>query len=304
MNYRERIRVLLSVTTYRTRLVFFVVLGGLIFIASFFVVDQVLREILRGFSLTFIAVGAVDFVWDILGGDPMELQMTRDFGNVDAKLDNIHRSMAVLSDIVDGNIGIERIWTSRREWEKDPDAGLAAWKERVCRARTIDFVSNTLYTKWLNDDGFRKDLFSNVTSGANVRILIYDPRSAVLKQRAFDELDPRKGGQMRNEIESTLEVVARDRSALDDAAQKRFHICLTDKHYHLAQIIRADEKMLVALYLTTKTGSSAPTLQLRGPATVFFSTYLKQIEELWADGLEVSDNDIQQILLPVQEMQN
>ncbi len=202
MNYRERLKVLLSVATYRTRLVFFVVLGGLIFIASFLVVDQVLQEVLRGFSLTFMAVGAVDFVWDILGGDPTDLQLTRDFSNIDAKLDDIHRSMAVLSDIIDSNIGLERIWTNRREWEKDPVEGLTAWKGRVCRAKTVEFVSNTLYTKWFNDDGFRKDLFANVTNGADVRILIYDPRSAVLKQRAFDELDPRKGGQMRIEIES------------------------------------------------------------------------------------------------------
>jgi hypothetical protein len=304
MNYRERIKVLLGVATYRTRLAFFVVLGGLIFITSFLVVDQVLREILRGFSLTFMAVGAVDFVWDILGGGPLELQLTRDFDNVDAKLDNIHRSMAVLSDIVDANIGIERIWINRREWEQNPVAGLASWKALVCRARTVDIVSNTLWTRWFHDEGFRREFFTNIAHGATVRILIYDPRSDVLRLRASDENDPGAGKQMRNEIESTLEVVVRDRAALDDAAKKRMTVRLTNQHYHLAQIIRADEKMLVAIYLTRKTGSAAPTFQLRGPETVYYSTYLGQIEDLWADGLEVSDDEIRQLLLPVQAAQN
>ncbi len=99
-------------------------------------------------------------------------------------------------------------------------------------------------------------------------------------------------------------MAARDRAALDDAAKKRFRLRLTDKHYHLAQIVRADDKMLVALYLTTKTGSWAPTLQLRGPATEYFAAYLKQIEDLWAAGLEVSDDDIQQLLLSVEKIQN
>jgi hypothetical protein len=304
MNYRDRIKALLGVATYRTRLVFFGVLGVLIFLVSFLVVDQVLREVLRGFSLTFMAVGAVDFVWDILGGDPLELQLTRDLGNIDAKLDNIHRSMAVLSDVVDANIGLERIWVNRRAWEQNSAAGLAFWKTLVCHARTVDIVSNTLWTRWFHDEEFRKQFFANIARGATVRILIYDPHSEVLKLRASDENDPGAGKQMRNEIESTLEVMARDRATLDDAAQKRIRVRLTNKHYHLMQIVRADEKMLVALYLTSKTGSSAPTFQLRGPETAYFSTYLEQIESLWLDGLEVSDDDIQQLLLPVHGAQN
>jgi hypothetical protein len=202
------------------------------------------------------------------------------------------------------NIGLERIWVNRREWEQNPVAGLASWKTRVCRARTVDIVSNTLWTRWFHDEAFRREFFANIAYGATVRILIYDPRSEVLRLRASDENDPGAGKQMRNEIESTLEVVVRDRAALDEAAKKRITVRLTNRHYHLAQIVRADEKMLVATYLSRKTGSAAPTFQLRGPETAYYSTYLEQIDSLWADGLEVSDEDIQEILLPVQRAKN
>jgi hypothetical protein len=52
----------------------------------------------------------------------------------------------------------------------------------------------------------------------------------------------------------------------------------------MAQIIRADKRILVALYLSKKSGSYCPTLQILGPDSSLFEAYSQQFEILWAAG--------------------
>jgi hypothetical protein len=241
------------------------------------------------------------FIWDFLGGDPMELRIMDSFAEVDKKLDVLHRSIDVQRDNLDKNIGIERIWRTRREWENDPVEGLAVWKERVCRAKSIDIVSNTLWTRWFNDEAFRRKLFLNIERGCEARILIYDPDSEIVRNRAKDEKDPIKKlrvqegeiveiSQMELEIYSTLEKLAKAREKIPDASKEKLKIRLTTSFYHPAQIIRADEQIIVATYLSGKTGSPSPTMQLRGTTTAYYQTYLEQIQILWERGREVTDS--------------
>jgi hypothetical protein len=211
--------------------------------------------------------------------------------DINAKLDAIHRSTVVLSDIVDRNIGFERIWPTRRAWTDDPkDAGMAAWRKRVCQARTADIVSNTLWTGWFNDADFRREFFEGLRHGNTARILIYDPHAEVLRLRTGDEGEP--SGQMQAEIGWTLEMIALGRKTLDDAARRNLQVRLTTHSYHLAQIIRADDHILVAVYLSGKTGGPSPTFQVRGPGTQYFQTFSEQIEILWQRGRPMSEDEL------------
>lgn len=215
--------------------------------------------------------------------------------DINSKLDSIHRSTLVLSDIVDRNIGLERIWPRRRAWTDDPgSAGMAAWKKRVCQAKTVDIVSNTLWTGWFNDADFRKDFFESLKRGNAANLLIYDPQAEVLRLRTGDEEQP--SGQMRDEIKWTLDRIAVGRKALDDTAKSHLQVRLTTRSYHLAQIIRADDYIVVAVYLSGKTGSPSPTFQLRGPGTEYFQTFSEQIKVLWERGRPVSEDEWQRII--------
>jgi hypothetical protein len=73
---------------------------------------------------------------------------------------------------------------------------------------------------------------------------------------------------------------------------------LTSRSQHLAQVIRADDHILVAVYLSGKGGSPSPTFQVRGPETAYFRTYTEQIEILWERCRKVSDDEIYQIVAP------
>ena len=229
----------------------------------------------------------------------MEPDTTSILKEINAKLDSIHRSTVVLPDIVDLNIGLERVWPNRRAWTNDAgNAGMAAWKKRVCQARTADIVSNTLWTGWFNDADFGRKFFENLSRGNTARILIYDPHAEVLRLCTGDEREP--SGQMQAEIGWTLEMIALGRKTLDDTARRNLQVRLTTHSYHLAQIIRADDHILVAVYLSGKTGGPFPTFQVRGPETECFRTYLGQIDILWKRGRKVKEDEFRHFVKELQ----
>ena len=309
----QRIGQLFSAPAYRTKIAFFVLVGTTTILLAILVPDVFWRDILLQFSVTFIAVALIQISWDFLGGDPMEthlgniqneialnrLSAQTELSNVaqslEVQFDSLRHSMHLLADLIDGNIGIVRIWPDRKTWQKDPEAGLLAWYDWVCRADEISIVSNTMWHNWLHDDRFRKQLFANLARGATVRLLMYDPDSDVLRLRAEDETHARSFGitRMRSEIDSSLSVLAKELETLEDVVRQRLQIRLTWKSLHFAQLIHADDQMLVALYLTGKTGGPSPTFQLQGPQSTYFSTYAEQFEILWERARPLNFTDLQ-----------
>ncbi len=299
MKQSTRIKQLFQIPSYRTRLGLFLTIGGLLLLISLFApLDPTWQNVGTNIATTFIGVGLISYLWDFLGGDPIEVKVAEGFDELGLQLGSIKPTMKLLSDVSEHNIGIARIWSTRREWEKDPTDGLPIWKERVCRAKQVDIVSNTFYSLWAKDDGFWEELFDSVNRGTKFRLLIYDPDSDILQIRSENEDDTKleKTSEMKMEIYSTLKKIAKKISSLDNNTKHNLEVRLNSKYYQLAQIIRADNQILVALYLSHKTGSTSPTFQIAGPDSSFFETYTQQFETLWTTGKIFSTKDIQKFL--------
>ncbi|HET9914471.1 MAG TPA: hypothetical protein VFQ13_21425 [Anaerolineales bacterium] len=286
MNYNKQIKHLWGIPSYRLRLLFFVVLGTTAILASLLIQDAYWQGLLSNFAVTFAAVGVIDFMWDILGGEPMEAAMRESFAEVNQRMDALNQSLGVVADLTNSHIGIERIWSERRNWETDKPDGISAWKKRVCQAKQVDIVSNTFYTAWAHDNNFLDELLEAVNRGTKFRLVIYDPDSEILQIRSENEDDPKmeKTSEMKMEIHSTLDKIKKKISKLDKNARNNFEIRLNSRYYQMAQIIRADKRILVALYLSKKSGSYCPTLQILGPDSSLFEAYAQQFEILWAAG--------------------
>ncbi|MFZ6027848.1 MAG: hypothetical protein ACOYYS_09045 [Chloroflexota bacterium] len=277
------------------------------------------------FAVVLIGVSLVEIVWKFLGGDPVEDQLNAGFektavkaaateqsilhklDTVDAKVaalaEAAHTSTTVLADINQFHLGIERAWPTRREWMNDPHDGPAVWQQRQSTAKEIDIVSNTLWTSWFRDGKTRQEFFDNITRGARVRILIYHPQALLLVLRAANEisLNPKKSAdlraaevansfnEMRQEITSTLLSLAINRQNLSEAACKNLQVRLNTGYYHLAQIVRADDRMLITSYLAGKTGTPSPVMQIRGAHTAYYESHRSQWETLWESGLELDE---------------
>ncbi|MFN2243546.1 MAG: DUF5919 domain-containing protein [Anaerolineae bacterium] len=285
----ERFRQLWGQPAYRIKLAFFLILSIAIFLASFLITSTVWSDILLQFAVTFGAVGVLQLLWDFLGGEPLEIRIDE----VKHEVRDIKSSVDLLSDLLDGNIGLERIWPDRRSWQEDPQDGLSIWQERVCQADQADIVSNTLWINWMQEK-HRKQLFKQIARGARVRMLIYEPGSEVQRLRAKDEQDV--PGQMESEIKATLVRLAQDRKTLPESARKNLEVRLTNYSVHPAQIIRADDRTIVATYLAGKGGSPSPTMQLRGTETAYFQKYVDQVEILWERAKPVDDEAFDRML--------
>lgn len=296
MKVSERIKQLLSEPTYRTRLAVFVLLGGVFTLLAIVIPSPFWSNLLLEFAVVFDAVALIQFLWDFLGGDPMEVQIRRMRNDLSEELTSLKHSMNLLADLIDGNIGIERIWPDRRSWRRDPSEGKEEWERRICQAKHIDIMSRTLWDSWMRPAEFRRGLFSNIARGASVRILIYDPDSTIVGLTAKDEKDPGMGAQIRVEIASTLFKLAQHRDELDESAKINLQVRLTTEYMHLAQIIRADNLMLVGIYLSGQSGTPSPTIQLRGPKSTYFEKYDKQFKIMWERGKAVDDARFRQIL--------
>jgi hypothetical protein len=298
MKLNKQIRYLWAIPSYRVRLLFFVILGTAAIMGSLLIKNQYWQGILSNFAVTFTAVGLIDFLWDILGGEPMEANMNNSFLEVNNKIDSINQSMGVISDLTNFQIGVERIWPTRREWEKDPKDGLAVWKRKVCQAQQVDIVSNTFYTRWANDDNFLNELCDALKRGIKFRLLLYNPESKLLKLRSENEDGAQIGkiSEMKMEIHAALKKIIGNQKTPGIAFMKNFELRLNSKFYQMAQIVRADRQILVATYLSQKGGSNSPTLQISGPDTEYFKTYTEQFDFLWEAGEKITDGDLKKII--------
>jgi hypothetical protein len=295
MSRWAKFRQTLEQPTYRTKLAFFLILGFTVVLLAVLLQSRspFWSEILLQFAVTFIAVGVLQLLWDFLGGEPLELRIEE----VKGEVRSIGQPIAVLSDLINGNIGIERIWPDRRAWRADLADGLSVWQARVCQARRVDIMSNTLWNNWMKQEEFRQRLFEHIAQGtAAVRILVYDPDADVLSLRARDEEELVVPGEMQIEIVNTLRRVVGELNDLPVSVRANLEVRLTHQTLHLAQVIRADERMLVANYLTGKSGGPSPTMQLRGSDSSYFRKYDEQFEILWRRARLLDDDRISQIV--------
>lgn len=292
MSRYRRFRQTLQQPAYRIRLAFFLILGFTAVLLSVLIQSRspFWSEVLLEFAVTFGAVGVLQLLWDFLGGEPMELRIEE----VKDEVRSVQQSITLLSDLIDGNIGIERIWSDRQAWREDPADGLRVWFARVCQANRVDIMSNTLWNNWMHRVEFRSRLFDNVAQGAHVRILIYGPDSEAVRLRAKDERDV--PGQMQMEIKSTLLTVAEERSNLPVPAKANLEVRLTTQTLHPVQMIRANDRMVVASYLSGKSGSPSPTMQIRGDKSSYFQKYAEQFGTLWEQAEPFGDDQFNIVL--------
>lgn len=303
MDFNKKIKYLWGIPAYRVRLLFFVVLGVSAILASLIVQNPFWQDLLSNFAVTFAAVGFIDFMWDLLGGEPMEAKMIYSFGEVNQKIDAINQSMSIMSDLVNNQIGIERIWATRRDWARDQNDGNEVWIRRICQAEKVDIVSNT-FDGWSKNEEFRKELLKSMNNRTKVRLLIYDPESSVLDLRSKHEKDFREGvvNTMKIEIKLTIGRFATLRSKLDSAEKDNLKIRLSQGYYHMAQIIRADERILITLYQSGITGSPSPTIQVSGLESKFFKLYENQFNILWNGYKDFDKGEGNKLISTVKEL--
>ena len=208
MRFWKRIKLLINVPGYGGRVGIFVFLGTMMLVVAPSVPDHDSKRIFTDFAVAFLAVGFVSILWDLAGGDPTEV-----------RLKETHRHMTVLSDIVDSNLGIERIWPERAAWQSDSDDGLKIWQDRVLKAKDVDIVSNSFYNNWFKNKAFAKRFFESLESSKSIQIILLNPDSDIAKLRKEDEGESRP--ELQGEIKDTLAIIAQNRKVIKKADSRQ-----------------------------------------------------------------------------------
>lgn len=284
---------LLQITTepvYRTKLLVFGLMGAVLVAISSAMTNKVFADTLLMLAVTIWGVALVQVLWDFVGGDPTTTRLTEIRRAMEDNRQSLTKSVSLLGDLIDGNIGIERIWATRRAWQSDPQLGIAAWHDIVCSGSCTRIVSNTLWANWMNNPQFRERFFRSIELGKRAHIVVYDPASDILRNRAADEGERHVKGalQMQVEIASTLRILSDVLTQWDNQTRERLQVRLTDVFPHPFQMVWVDAQMLIAVYLSGRSGGSAPTFQLTDPS-VYFETFAGQFELIWKRARQVTD---------------
>ena len=293
----QRIRHLSRQPANRTKYAVFVLLGLVLALFSL-LISEPLKTILIEFSVTFGAVTVIQILWEFLGGDPSEEKLENyhsELGKgitvigseIQSGFNRVQSQLRVVNDLIQYDLGIERIWPSRRVFRDEPSMGLKWWKERICASKDIAILSMTLWTDWMQDREFRAGLLRAAKKGAKIKLIVYEPGSGIQKWRAWAEED--SGNEMVSEIRRTVDAIQKMRVLLPGDLKDNLEIKYTYEAHHFVQIFRGDDKMLIGFYLHGLDGLSSPTIYVCGKGKRFYEIYSDQFERLWRRGKPVGD---------------
>jgi len=282
----QRLKYLLQEPTYRTKLAFFFLLGVLVLIWSQRSTAGY-QPILAEFAAAFLAIGILQLLWDFLGGEPLELQLSDFEENTTDRLGRIESANRLLHDLSRYYVGLERIWPNRLEFAADTSGGLLFFRNKVLTSKKVFMQGITLWNNWFGDGDFQEALIRAVKGGTRIRILLYEPGSVVQRTREEDERDP--GGQMIHEIRGTVRAVLDISEQIPEAIRDHLEIKFTYQANHPAQVICGDESMMVAFYLAGVDGFQSPTMFVKGTETRFYKVFVTQFERLWRRAKDIED---------------
>jgi hypothetical protein len=284
----KRAKKYLSQPGHRTKYLVFILTSAVLALTSY-IIKEPWQSYLLQFSVTFGAVAIIKIMWELIGGDPSEEWCKEEQEKLRASIDAVgsvvnsslqmlQAQLKVVNDLITYNLGIQRIWPSRRHFNNDHSMGMNYWKRRICECKEISILSITLWTNWMEDKDFRDKLLKAISNGTTVTIIVYEPGSDIQKKRAEAEED--RNGDMINEIERTVKAVHEMQNRLLVEEKERLKIRYTYEAQHLVQIIRCDNQMLIAFYLHGMDGLSAPTIYVNGKDTHFYNIYSLHLNRL------------------------
>jgi len=291
----------------RKPLVVFLLLGGLILtVAILFAVASDLRiasfvaDALASLAFVLLAVAAVQWLWGILGGEPLNAsiaELHQSVGLIDKGTADAARQLDRLSDRTES--ALDQLTRSVRMVDEARRAGLdgvkansgdygadEAWM-RVLRSarRQIDLMGYSLYS-WTQNDGFVDAIVELVADGTQVRILTLHethPQVATPYGGAGASLAPLNPELLRGRLSSAHSTFDRVGVRLGEREHVRgsYEVRQLRSGYLHCHLCRTDDEILAISYLAATGPGSSPLFRVVGNSTPLFKKYEHEFERLW-----------------------
>jgi len=255
--------------------VFFLAVAITLFVLYWVFQEETWAPVFLALAAALIAIVLVEIIWKLYGGDPI----TRAIAGVYGAIVALRTSTSLLRDL--DRTGIERIHPQRRFTNFDN------WYNLINSAQQVDMMGDSLRRDWTARDEFVKTVESRAKEGkCTFRVLVLEPSadSPITRQRMIEENDAERR-MIANSL-FTLNTLNKIRESLDGEAKEHVKIKVVQGSSLHCYMVRADDRILVANYLSHIRGSDLPAMEIRGRDTSFFQVFAAEFERMWELGAE------------------
>lgn len=248
------------------------VISGLLLIIAFFIKDQnttlqsFIYMVVTNISFVIITIVLVNFIWGLLGGEPIENLLI-----------SLRSSISLLSD--SEKSGVVRVIPTSGDYGTHRD-----WLERLETARSnIDLLGFTLHV-WTRCDGFEDALFNLISSGVKVRILLMDENNphfnAMINTSQIKSLSIQS---VKSEIVIVTELLNSLIARISQANNIKgsLEYIKVSKGLIMCQICRIDTTMSVIQYMYSVNTPQNPLIIINDANSKMFMKYLYEFDSLW-----------------------
>jgi len=224
--------------------------------------SEVISDLLLNIGATLVATSLLAYLYQRLGTKSLNEQ----FREIQQSLEIVKNSL---------ELGIVKIWKDRR------DIRNSIWNEFTEDARHEVWLHGVAEYGFACDEAFHQVVADGTARGCTYKILLLDPDSPFAGY--WDDKD--KTGVVPSKIRAAIQ---RYQQMIQHNRGKPGNIEL--RVYDEApsvSIVRADEEMLLTLYLPFASGDHVLTLQIRNTPGGLFMRYLNHFSRIWHTAKEI-----------------
>jgi len=278
----------------------FLIIGFLLLFISYFFLPaekkpEFLSAAVMNGSFVIIAVGLLNIVWWLAGGEPISTTLDESNSKIQKSLQFLEESrntgVATLNElrhafrlVEDSRVtGVQRILTVSREFElRGGD-----WMQRLTSAQQkIDLMGFSLLV-WTKGQNFKDEIINLVRRGVAIRVLIMDHdqndyfHSFVNKYQIAALKDDTA---VVGEVKAARHVFEDIGQEIDKESKQHhgtFEFRTVKKGLVVCQICRIDDELIAIPYLFSVIASESPLIVAKGESSGLYQLYQKEFDQLW-----------------------
>jgi hypothetical protein len=269
-----------SISPYALIIIIHVSAAALAALATVLIgVDKTGGRIALGVTTAVTASGAIQLVWRLMGGAPLDLEVK----NLRAAVHDLRAANATMADL--SATGIEHLYPERStRWVEIR----RKWRDHVSNAKEIDLMGLSLYGLWFKHEDLAAALENAAArEGTTVRVLtlpLPDRYSRSLEQRMQQLGEEQMYARLPALLSSTYNVLRRLPSVMSS------HRPVTKSTLY-SSIVRIGDYVYVAPYMASVEGDDSLAFEAHGPGGKAFELYTQEFEKIWTDEEAPSEDE-------------
>ena len=170
------------------------------------------------------------------------------------------------------------------------DGRVEEWAPLASDAKEIDLMGLTLWRHWFQQPELCEAMHRMINNGGTIRVMLLDkdkkldPTSSIaVRIRQPGEGEDILTGLL-TESYKALNTFTQDLASGISAVEEHLKIRLVSECLFYALVIRIDDYIFVAPYLSSALGEHSFALSIRGPRGTAYKIYMKELDEVFSHG--------------------